>query len=199
MNIVPLQAMLPSVVYSELPSVMNQFSINTPLRLAHFLSQCAHESGNWKFTVENLNYSANGLMMTFKKYFPTSQLAEQYARKPQLIASRVYASRMGNGNEASQDGWRYRGRGYIQLTGKNNYTAFNIFVPENVVDNPDLVATKFPLTSAGWFWHTRNLNRIADRGSTADIVRAVTVQINGGTNGLSDRITKFGQYFRALS
>jgi putative chitinase len=199
MNITQLQKILPATVYAELPLVMNQFSINTQIRLSHFLAQCAHESGNWKFTVENLNYSASGLRATFSKYFPTDQLANAYARQPQRIASRVYANRMGNGAEDSQDGWKYRGRGYIQLTGKNNYSTFNNFVSDDIIQTPDFVATKYPLTSAGWFWHTRNINRVADRGSSPDIVRAVTVQVNGGTNGLTDRITKFGQYFKALS
>jgi putative chitinase len=190
---------VPVAVLTQIPEVMEKFKINTPLRLAHFLSQCSHESGNFKFLSENLNYGASGLTTTFRRYFPDTKKAEAYARQPQKIASLVYANRMGNGNEASGDGWKYRGRGYIQLTGKINYTAFDKVVPENIIENPDLVATKYPLLSAAWFWNSRSLNALADKGSTELEVAAITRKVNGGQIGLADRIKHFNQIFKLLS
>jgi putative chitinase len=198
MHISNLNGIIPVNVIEQLPDTMNRFQINTPLRLAHFLAQCAHESGNFKFTVENLNYSAQALMSVFRKYFPTEALASQYARQPQKIANFVYANRMGNGSPESGEGFGFRGRGYIQLTGKTNYSLFNEFVEEDIIKNPDLVATKYPLLSAGWFWDTNKLNAIADRGASEEVVTAVTRRVNGGTNGLADRIFKFNQFYRAL-
>jgi len=122
-----LKGHIPDAVLVQIPDTATKFNITNPLRLAHFLAQCGHESGGWKATSENLNYSSKGLMGIFKKYFPTLALAEQYARKPIAIASRVYGGRMGNGAEATQDGFKFRGRGYIQLTGKDNYSAFDKF------------------------------------------------------------------------
>jgi putative chitinase len=148
---------------------------------------------------ENLNYGASGLTTTFRRYFPDTKKAEAYARQPQKIASLVYANRMGNGNEASGDGWKYRGRGYIQLTGKINYTTFDKVVPENIIENPDLVATKYPLLSAAWFWNSRSLNALADKGSTELEVAAITRKVNGGQIGLADRIKHFNQIFKLLS
>jgi putative chitinase len=170
------------------------FNITNSHRLAHFLAQCAHESGNFKFLTENLNYSADGLQKIFGKYFPTRPLAEQYARKPDKIGSRVYANRMGNGDEASGEGYKFRGRGYIQLTGKNNYKQFSDFIKEDCVANPDLVATKYPLTSAAFFFDRNDLWRICDRGDSPEVVKAVTVRVNGGTHGLADRQQKFDTY-----
>jgi len=198
-NINSLNGIIPSHVLAELPSVIDKFHINTPLRLAHFLAQCAHESGGFKHVSENLNYSADGLRRVFAKYFKQGGLAESYARKPELIASRVYANRMGNGDEASRDGWKFRGRGFIQLTGKNNYSAFNDFVDDDVVSNPDLVASKYPLTSAGWFFYKAGLNAIADRGSSDAVVTNVTRRVNGGTHGLADRIKYFKRYYPILN
>ena len=196
MDVSKLKGKLPDNVYDEIQSVMNVFSINTPNRLSHFLGQCAHESGNFKFTSENLNYSTKGLIATFPKYFKQPGLAEAYARNPERIASRVYADRMGNGSEGSSDGWKFRGRGYIQLTGKNNYSAFDKFVNEDIMSNPNLVATKYPLLSAGWFFHKNKLNIISDKGLTEPVMLELTKRINGGTNGLQDRIKytiKFGK------
>jgi putative chitinase len=178
---------------------MEKFKINTPLRLAHFLAQCAHESGNFKATKENLNYGAAGLLSIFKKYFPTEALAKSYERQPEKIASRVYASRMGNGDEASKEGFKFRGRGYIQLTGKDNYKAFDAMVPEDILANPDLVATKYPLLSAAWFWNKTSLNALADKGATDADVTAITKRVNGGTHGLPDRIAKFKVFNTELS
>jgi putative chitinase len=189
---------IPANVISQIPEVMDKFKINTPLRIAHFLAQCGHESGGFKVTTENLNYSAQGLLSTFRKYFPTEALANQYARQPEKIANLVYANRMNNGNEASGDGWRFRGRGYIQLTGRDNYTRFNREVPEDILVNPDLVATKYPLLSAAWFWNSRNLNLDSDRGSSIETVTQITRKVNGGTIGLQDRIKHFNEYYSLL-
>jgi len=196
MEIGKLKGQISDNVYSEIPSVIDTFGINTPTRLSHFLGQCAHESGNFKFTTENLNYSTKGLLATFPKYFKQPGLAEAYARNPERIASRVYADRMGNGSEGSAEGWKFRGRGYIQLTGKSNYTAFDKFVNENIILEPDLVSKKYPLLSAGWFFHKNKLNIISDKGLNESTIIELTKRINGGTNGLTDRIkytTKFGK------
>jgi len=196
MDICKLKGQITDSVYNEIQSVIDIFSINTPVRLSHFLGQCAHESGNFKFTSENLNYSTKGLIATFPKYFKQPGLAEAYARNPERIASRVYADRMGNGSEGTSDGWKFRGRGYIQLTGKSNYMAFDAFVNENILSEPDLVAKKYPLLSAGWFFHKNKLNNISDKGMSEQVILELTKRINGGTNGLQDRIkytTKFGK------
>jgi len=198
MNLEKLKTIIPSEVLSQIPETISKFQLNTPLRLAHFLAQCGHESGNWKFKVENLNYSAPALQSVFRKYFPDEATAAQYARKPEMIANKVYANRMSNGDEASGDGWRFRGRGYIQLTGKNNYSLFNSVVGENILENPDLVAEKYPLLSAAWFWDSNKLNTLADKGATDADVTAITKRVNGGTHGLDDRLSKFKQYYKLL-
>ena len=194
MNTANLIGNLNTAIITEVNSIVTLFNITNSHRLAHFLAQCAHESGNFKFLTENLNYSADGLQKIFGKYFPTRALAEQYARKPDKIGSRVYANRMGNGDEASGEGYKFRGRGYIQLTGKNNYKEFSDFIKEDCVANPDLVATKYPLTSAAFFFNRNDLWRICDRGDTPEVVKAVTVRVNGGTHGLADRQQKFDTY-----
>lgn len=194
-----LNGKLPQTVLNELPLVMEKFGISNSTRLSHFLSQVAHESGNFKFVNENLNYGAKGLMGTFKKYFPTQALATSYERKPEKIANKVYASRMGNGDEASGEGYKFRGRGYIQLTGKDNYKAFSDFIGEDCVANPDLVATKYPLTSAAFFFHKNKLWDICDKGHSHEIVTAVTKRVNGGTIGLDDRIKHFEEYNNLLA
>lgn len=198
LNINKLIGHVTVAVWVEIPEVMEKFQINTPLRLCHFLAQCGHESNNFKATQENLNYSAKGLMGIFKKYFPTEAKALQYERKPEKIANLVYANRMNNGDEASGDGWRFRGRGYIQLTGKANYTEFNKSVSKNVVANPDLVATEYPLLSAAWYWNSRNLNASADKGHTEAVVTEITKKVNGGTIGLADRLKHFKEYLALL-
>jgi putative chitinase len=137
-------------------------------------------------------------MGIFKKYFPTLALAEQYARKPEAIASRVYGGRMGNGAEATKEGFKFRGRGYIQLTGKDNYSAFDKFVPEEILANPDLVAIKYPLMSAAWFFNKNGLWSICDKGADQGTVTAVTKRVNGGTIGLPDRIKHFNEYYNLL-
>lgn len=165
-------------------TVLPKFEIDTPLRKAHFLAQIAHESAGFKATTENLNYSAKALNSVFKKYFPTLELAMGYERQPERIANKVYADRMGNGNEASGDGWKYRGRGLIQLTGKSNYQAFSTAVNQDFVSNPDLVASpEWALSSACWYWKNRNINKFADN----DDIHMVTKFVNGGFNGLDHR------------
>ena len=138
MNLDKLKGHIPDAVISQLPDTIAKYNITTPLRLAHFLAQCGHESAGFKAVNENLNYSVDGLKRIFSKYFPGT-LAEGYARQPEKIASKVYGNRMGNGNEASKEGWKYRGRGYIQLTGKDNYKAFDATVNDDILNNPDLV------------------------------------------------------------
>jgi putative chitinase len=199
MNLDKLKGHIPDSVIAQIPGVMEKFQINTPLRLAHFLSQCGHESGGFKLVNENLNYGAKGLMTTFKKYFPTEAVAKQYERKPELIASKVYGGRMGNGVEATKEGWKFKGRGYIQLTGKDNYKAFDAIVTENILENPDLVATKYPLLSAAWYWNSRKINATADLGASDDTVTKVTKLVNGGTIGLEDRKKHFKEYHALLA
>jgi putative chitinase len=199
MNTDKLKGHIPDTVLAQIPEVAAKFQINTPLRLAHFLAQCGHESGGFKLVNENLNYSADGLKKIFPKYFAQAGLAEQYARQPEKIASRVYGGRMGNGDEASKEGFKFRGRGYIQLTGKSNYTEFDKFVDENILENPDLVATKYPLLSAAWFFHKNGLNAIADKGADDATVTSVTKRVNGGTIGLPDRIKHFKEYYSLLA
>ena len=181
-----------------MPDVISTYKIDTALRLAHFLAQTGHESAQFKAVSENLNYGAKGLRGIFGKYFPTDALAAAYERKPEKIANKVYASRMGNGDEASGDGYKYRGRGYIQLTGKDNYKAFDATVPEDITANPDLVATQYPLLSAAWFWNKNGLNAIADKGADDATVTSVTKRVNGGTIGLPDRIKHFKEYHALL-
>jgi putative chitinase len=170
------------------------FKLSTA-QAAHFFGQCAHESGGFKVFSENLNYSADGLTKIFKKYFPSLAAAQGYARKPEKIANKVYANRMGNGPETSGDGWKFRGRGPIQLTGKDNYTAFakDIKRPD-VLTNPDIVATELAFESALWFFNKNGLFAIADKGVTDAVIGQITRRVNGGTHGLDDRIKKTKQY-----
>jgi putative chitinase len=192
-----LKGHVPDVVISQIPDIIMRFNCNTPLRLAHFLAQCGHESGNFKAVSENLNYSAKGLLGTFSKYF-NATTAAQYERKPEMIASKVYGGRMGNGDESTKEGWKFRGRGYIQLTGKNNYTAFTKFIGEDCIANPDLVATKYPLASAAFFFNSNKLWSTCDKGATEADITAVTKRVNGGTIGLADRIKHFKEYYNLL-
>ena len=172
--------------YEVLAQLLDDYDISTPLRVAHFVAQCAHESGNFVFIRENLNYKAASLQKTFGKYFPTAELAQQYANRPEQIANRVYANRMGNGPEASGDGYRYCGRGLIQLTGKDNYTFFAGSLGISVEDASEYLATfEGAAQSACWFWEQNNLNRFAD----ANDCKKLTKAINGGDIGLNDRIS----------
>jgi putative chitinase len=168
----------------------------TPERAAHFFAQTAHESGNFKAFSENLNYGAKGLLGIFKKYFPTEAKALEYERKPEKIANLVYASRMGNGDEASGDGWKFRGRGALQLTGKDNYKAFSDYMKKpEIMDNPDLVATQYSFESAIFFFDKNKLWDICDKGVSKDTILSLTKRINGGTHGLEDREEKTNKYY----
>ena len=167
----------------------------TPVRAAHFFAQTAHETGGFKAFSENLNYSTKGLRGIFGKYFPSDAIASQYERKPEKIANRVYASRMGNGPESSGDGWRYRGRGALQLTGKDNYKAFADYCKRpDVMSNPDLVATELAFESAMFFFERNKLWAICDQGVTDAAILSITKKINGGTHGLADRSEKTKKY-----
>ena len=188
MDINKLKGHIPDAVLAQIPSVMEKFKIDTPLELAHFLAQCGHESGNFKAVSENLNYSDKGLNSTFRKYFPTIASTAGYARNPEKIANKVYANRMGNGPESSGDGYKYRGRGALQLTGKDNYTAFAKFCgrPE-IMDNPDLVAGELAFESALFFFERNKLWSVCDLGVSDAVILALTKKINGGTIGLEER------------
>jgi putative chitinase len=187
-----LKQLLPKNPYVEhwhhaLEQLFPDYDINTPKRMAAFIAQCAHESGGFMVLKENLNYKAATLRKIFPKYFPTDQMAQEYASKPnkqEAIANRVYANRMGNGDEASGDGYRYCGRGLIQLTGKSNYQAFADSLEMKVEDVPEYLATfEGAAQSACWFWETNKLNQWADAGD----ILTLTKRINGGTIGLEDR------------
>lgn len=171
--------------YEALQTLLIQYNIDTPLRIAHFLAQILHESGHFKYNEENLNYSAKALRSVFGKYFKTDKEAEEYARKPEKIANRVYANRMGNGDEDSGDGWLRRGRGLIQLTGTDNYKACSKALNIDLMKNPDLIVSNAEVCveTACWFWNKNNLNQYADK----DDVITITKKINGGLNGIESR------------
>lgn len=173
---------------------LNEFDISTPQRIAAFLAQIGHESGSLKFVKENLNYSAQGLLKTFPKYF-TADVANQYQRNPEAIANRIYANRMGNGPEESGDGWAFRGRGFIQVTGRTNYQACGDFLGMDLVSDPSYLETpEGAARSAGWYWASRNLNALADVGDMKQITR----KINGGYIGLEDRIKHYNHALEVL-
>ena len=194
-----LKGHIPDAVIAMIPAVAQKFQIDSALRLAHFLAQCGHESGGFRLTKENLNYSAKGLNGIFKKYFPTLESALPYERKPEKIANKVYGGRMGNGPEASGDGAKFCGRGYIQLTGKDNYTAFGKSIGEDVCANPQVVAEKYALLSAAWFFNKNGLHKMADGGASDAVVTSITKRVNGGTIGLPDRIKHFKEYYHLLA
>ena len=194
-----LKGHIPDAVIAMIPAVAQKFQIDSALRLAHFLAQCGHESGGFRLTKENLNYSAKGLNGIFKKYFPTLESALPYERKPEKIANKVYGGRMGNGPESSGDGAKFCGRGYIQLTGKDNYTAFGKSIGEDVCANPQVVAEKYALLSAAWFFSKNGLHKMADGGATDAVVTSITKRVNGGTIGLADRIKHFKEYYHLLA
>jgi putative chitinase len=194
-----LKGHIPDAVIAMIPAVAQKFQIDSALRLAHFLAQCGHESGGFRLTKENLNYSAKGLNGIFKKYFPTLESALPYERKPEKIANKVYGGRMGNGPESTGDGAKFCGRGYIQLTGKDNYTAFGKSIGEDVCANPQVVAEKYALLSAAWFFNKNGLHKMADGGATDAVVTSITKRVNGGTIGLADRIKHFKEYYHLLA
>lgn len=194
-----LKGHIPQAVIDQIPDTAARFGITNTLRLAHFLAQCGHESGGFRAVQENLNYGAKGLLSIFKKYFKTIEKAKAYERKPEKIANLVYGNRMGNGAEDSGEGWKFRGRGYIQLTGKENYRAFDATVPEDIIANPDLVASKYALASAGFFFKKNNLWSICDRGSSDEVVKKLTTRVNGGQIGILDRIKHFKEFYNLLA
>ena len=198
MDLNKLKGHIPDSVIAQLPDTIAKFELNSPLRLSHFLAQAGHESGGFKAVTENLNYGAKGLRSIFGKYFTTDAKALEYERKPEKIANLVYGNRMGNGAETTGEGFKFRGRGYIQLTGKDNYIAFDKVVEEDLIANPDLVSTKYPLLSAAWFFHKNGLHKIADEGATETVVTKITKRVNGGTIGLVDRLNHFNEYYNLL-
>jgi len=182
-----------------LGEIKKDCGITSLIELAHFVGQCHHETGGFTASSENLNYSAEGLVKVFGKYFPTVASTKAYVRKPEAIANLVYANRMGNGNKASGDGWKFRGRGAIQLTGKNNYAAFAKYVNDpEVMTNPDVVATKYFFKSADFFFDTNKLWVIARQGVNDNVIKSLTRRINGGSHGLQDRIVQTKFYHNIL-
>jgi putative chitinase len=188
--VIQLRVALNSLIGDE------DFGVKGLYRQAAFLAQTGHESGDFRAVKENLNYSKTGLRTVFRKYFPTDELAEQYARQPVKIANRVYANRMGNRDEASGDGWRYRGRGLIQLTGKDNYVACGTDLGVDLAVQPEwLESPEGAVKSALWYWNKNSLNTYAD----VEDIRGMTKRINGGYNGLDDRIQKYEKAKQVLS
>jgi len=184
--------------YSNLIDILPEYDIDTPKRVAAFMAQCGHESGGFTLMQENLNYSAKGLRGTFGKYFPNDEVAKLYERKPQMIANRVYGNRMGNGDEASGEGWYFRGRGIVQITGKNNYTkcSQSLFESNVLVENPDLLLeSEYAIHSACWFWSAARLNELSDIGD----IKTMTKRINGGFIGLEDRINHYNHAIEILT
>jgi putative chitinase len=199
-----LKQLLPKNPYVEhwhhaLEQLFPDYDINTPKRMAAFIAQCSHESGGFMVLKENLNYKAATLRKIFPKYFPNDQIAQDYASRPNkqvAIASKVYANRMGNGDEASQDGWKFCGRGLIQLTGKSNYQAFADSLEMDINDVPEYLATfEGAAQSACWFWETNKLNQWADAGD----ILTLTKRINGGTIGLEDRKKHYDHALHVLA
>lgn len=197
MNIDKLKGVIPDTIFDQIPNVIEKFQINTTLRLSHFISQCSHESGNFKVFSENLNYSADRLKKIFPKYF-LGNLSDLYARQPEKIANHVYAGRGGNGDEKSGDGWKYRGRGAIQLTLRDNYKQLSNDLKVDFLSNPDLVASDYALSSAAWFFNKNNLFIICDQGSDRITVEKLTKKINGALNGIEDRWEKFQKFYNLL-
>ena len=183
---------IPLRILSELELSSKQYGLNTPQRIAHFVSQARHESQGFTRLVENLNYSAEGLLNVFPKYFADLLTAKAYERQPEKIANRVYANRNGNGDETSADGWKSRGRGIFMLTGRYNYNACGIYFGEDFINNPNLLQTEeWAVKTALWYWVKNGLNDIADMGITDDVVKKITLKINGGYKHLSERIELF--------
>lgn len=199
MNLTPLETAVPKAVMEELPAVIERFGISRELELAHFLGQCHHESGGFKRVFENLNYSAERLRQVFPSRYGEGPFAEVEQFQPELIANRVYYHKIGNGSMLTGDGWKFRGRGYIQITGRSNYQKFDKLVPEDIMENPDLVATKYPLFSAGWFWSSRRIGDVIGQSVTDSQIKRVTKLVNGGQNGLIHRAQMTHHYFNILT
>ena len=195
-----LKEILPSIPYLDewydaLSKVLPEYDITTPQRVAAFIAQCAHESGGFKALKENLNYQAASLCRVWPRLFPTMEIANKYAHKPEMIANRAYGNRMGNGDEASGDGYRYCGRGLIQLTGKDNYTAFAESIETPIEELPEYLSTfEGAVQSAAYFWSENNLNQYADSGD----ILTMTKRINGGTLGIEDRKKHYAHALHVL-
>jgi putative chitinase len=200
LTVAQLKQMVPGITYADhwheaLTQLLPDYEINTPRRVAAFIAQCAHESGGFKFLKENLNYKAESLVKVFPKYFKDIATAKAYEKQPAKIANKIYGGRMGNGDEASGDGYRYCGRGLIQLTGKDNYSWFAASLEISVEEAADYLETfEGAAQSACWFWENNNLNSLADRGD----ILAMTKKINGGTIGLEDRIKHYNHALHVL-
>lgn len=188
---------IPSAIIQDLSLAMDKCAINTPLRAAHFLAQAKEESQDFTHKEENLHYSAARLKVMFPHLFPTDDVANHYAMQPEKTGNRIYSGKGGNGDEASGDGFKYRGRGWFELTEKNNYAQFGLFAGEDLTRNPDLVATKYCSLSAAWFFQKHGLNAIADQGGSdpAKAVQDITKIINGGLNGIAVRTANFNLIF----
>ena len=205
LDITKLKGKIPDSVLAEMPEVAEKFSINTPLRMAHFLAQVSHESGNFTIKRESLVYSKpERIAAVWPSRFNLDGSggklnAHDYINNQEKLANAVYANRMGNGDIASGDGFKFRGAGFIQLTGKDNYVSFGKSIGDDVIANPNLVPTKYPLTSAAWFWNKNGLNALADTGHTEEAVTKVTKKVNGGVIGLSERLANFNKYFNLLT
>ena len=207
-TILKLKNVIPDSVLEQIPDTAAKFNINSPLRLAHFLAQCAHESGSFKRVKENLNYSETRMLEIFKSDFDVNhdrilstkekEKAKSLVGHPDKIANFVYANQNGNGSEASGDGYKYAGKGYIMLTGRKNYAEFDKLVEDNIIANPDLVATKYPLMSAAYFFQKNSLWSICDKGATDMVVTSLTKRVNGGTYGLAERIKYFNKFYKIL-
>jgi len=191
-----LSPRVPKLVIDRFLEIQERFSINTDLRIAHFFAQTAHESANFTTTKENFNYSASRLLKVFPRHF-NKDTAKLYGRDYIAIANKVYANRFGNTELG--DGWKYRGRGYIMTTFKDNYAELDKLVPEDLLENPELVAGRYAMLSAGYFWHSRKLNVLADKGSDIATITRITSKINGGIIGLDDRIAKFNEFYDLLT
>jgi putative chitinase len=197
MKIENLKGNIPDAIYRQLTVVMIKFEINTIERLSHFLGQAKHESGNFTALNENLDYSSERLLLIFPKYFKGKDVSE-YNKNPEKIGNLVYANRMGNSDVNSGDGYKFRGRGAFQLTGKANYEALGKALNENLIANPDLVSTKYSLISAAWFFQSHKLNSISDKGMGVDVITQISKVINGGTIGLDKRILLTNDVYKLL-
>lgn len=198
MNLKKLTGHLPDAIMAQLDICVTSFDINTNERMAHFLGQCSEESMWFEKFEENLNYSSNNLLKIFPKHFTSAVLADMYAHDPEKIASRIYADRMGNGNEASKDGFKYKGRGAIMCTGKDNYKALGLALKKDLVSNPDSVSKEYTLVSAAWFFSKNNLNKIADEGVNDEVCKEITGHVNGGQLGISERIAETNKFYQLL-
>lgn len=194
-----LIGLLPEYAIDQLEKAIAIFPVlDTPICIAHFIGQCSHESGHFKITHENLNYSQQGLVTTFHKYFQDLAVAANYAHQPEKIANRVYANRMGNGDEQSGDGWKHRGMGYIQITGKNNQEALFKYLGLPIDTDPSLIESEYPMISAAWFFEENNLWAICEKGTDIATCTILTRHINGGTIGLQERYNNTTKAYQAL-